>query len=399
MNNDKPIYIQGEVSASYKGINMKKDALTYSELRDILLFDLIISHAQQIESYNIAELDAANNRSLMPIMVKNVNIRYDNPSFQIPSASEFRNLYKVIVTNVELHDTMVQQGNTYGKLTGTLYATLEPKVPGGGKISPGVPETPGLQTIPKERKRLPGGCLDFGLPGAGRGGCLKWWWLLALLLLLWCILSGRCGCNGCSGCGGSSNIALPKSDTSLPQKKKTDFEKGSGEPINLKKSTASDTGLAYLKEKNKALDTLELNKNRTPEQGLVTIQLQWDGTSDMDLAVLTPSGDTINYKNMGKPKGLRLDFDSNADTLSLNENPIEHIYLPYDAQDYGGTYKVLVNLYTLRNHPENEPLLFRLKITQRKNAQELPKENETYKGYLTKDDLGKQRVFTQIVLK
>jgi len=377
----KPVCISGDLVASYKGVNLQRVAEHHSEMRNLLLFDLVITNAAIIDGYNIAELDAANADSLMPLMVKNVQVSYVQPSGNVPVSSSFSNLYKVIITHVQLYDTIDRHGDTYGKLSGKIYATIEPKpLPQQPSVSPGT-------TVPTQRPLYQPDTAPGCLPhiGLGRTGCLPWLALILGLLIFWCVISGNCVCNGCEGCG---NSGPGKSENYLDTTRTGKEQQG-----NLNSKVYSDTLSGS--DKRSMSDV----QKRVGKDGLVTLQLEWEGSSDLDLWVITPIGDTINYKNPNGKGGMRLDFDANADESKLLKLPVEHVYLPYEAKNYKGTYQVWINLYDLRKNRAIVQVPYSLSVKYKGNLiRNGSDSNRIFSGYLEERDLQKPKLITEIVL-
>jgi len=71
----------------------------------------------------------------------------------------------------------------------------------------------------------------------------------------------------------------------------------------------------------------ELRRRRAAaggELGGLTISLMWDTRDDLDLYVITPAGDTINYGNRKSKCGGHLDVDANYTTKT--DTPVENIF-------------------------------------------------------------------------
>lgn len=91
------------------------------------------------------------------------------------------------------------------------------------------------------------------------------------------------------------------------------------------------------------------------QEGIITISMLWQSPDDMDLHVITPSGEEIFYGNSYAAGGM-LDVD-----MQVNEtvdNPVENIYFDQPAR---GTYQVFVHNFTDRTDGST-PILVRVKI-------------------------------------
>ena len=91
----------------------------------------------------------------------------------------------------------------------------------------------------------------------------------------------------------------------------------------------------------------ELDRRREQaggQTGQVTVSLGWDGTADLDLAVVCPDGGTIWF-NQRNACGGRLDVDMNA-SGKHSPTPIENVFWP--SKPGKGTYQVYVSLFDRR---------------------------------------------------
>ena len=82
------------------------------------------------------------------------------------------------------------------------------------------------------------------------------------------------------------------------------------------------------------------------------MSLGWDGTADLDLAVVCPDGGTIWY-NQRNACGGRLDVDMNASGRH-SRTPIENVFWP--SKPGNGTYQVYVSLFTPGRPPAVDPV-------------------------------------------
>ena len=76
----------------------------------------------------------------------------------------------------------------------------------------------------------------------------------------------------------------------------------------------------------------------------MTVSLGWDGTADLDLAVVCPDGGTIWFNHRNSCGG-RLDVDMNA-SGKHSRTPIENVFWP--SKPGNGTYQVYVSLFDRR---------------------------------------------------
>src|SRR4029077_10149523 len=81
-------------------------------------------------------------------------------------------------------------------------------------------------------------------------------------------------------------------------------------------------------------------------RGRLDVTLGWAGTSDLDLSVVCPDGSTIDYSTPNNCGGA-LDYDRNSSAQTMSSTPIAHITWIQEPV-VRGTYKVVVNLYSLR---------------------------------------------------
>ncbi|MDR3123554.1 MAG: VWA domain-containing protein [Treponema sp.] len=81
--------------------------------------------------------------------------------------------------------------------------------------------------------------------------------------------------------------------------------------------------------------------------GDIRISLMWNNRNDLDLHVVTPVGEEINFNNPQDSTGGRLDTDRNLYGETLR--PVENVYWPENAA-VPGKYRVFV-----RNYAGNEP--------------------------------------------
>ena len=88
-----------------------------------------------------------------------------------------------------------------------------------------------------------------------------------------------------------------------------------------------------------------LPENVSLGTGDVQITLRWDGLNDLDLHVIDPFGEEINYIERISDSGGKLDVDANAGcTVNVTRNGVENVYWPLNIAP-NGDYKVFVVKY------------------------------------------------------
>lgn len=80
--------------------------------------------------------------------------------------------------------------------------------------------------------------------------------------------------------------------------------------------------------------------------GDVHVALMWHDTNDVDLHVITPSGEEIYYSHKKSRCGGELDVDMNAGSR-LSREPVENVFWPVDGAPHG-TYRVKIHMYKQR---------------------------------------------------
>lgn len=78
--------------------------------------------------------------------------------------------------------------------------------------------------------------------------------------------------------------------------------------------------------------------------GDIQFTLRWSSTADLDLAVLDPNGEEINFASRTSSSGGQLDVDSNANCAEAVTNPVENVFWP-TGQSIDGVYSVAVSYY------------------------------------------------------
>ncbi len=101
--------------------------------------------------------------------------------------------------------------------------------------------------------------------------------------------------------------------------------------------------------------------NRLQREGGATgelrISLLWNNTNDLDLHVISPSGNEISFQNKKSACGGELDVDMNVRATS--DRPIENVYWAHGSAPRG-RYQVLVKQFTVRDDNVRTP--FRIEV-------------------------------------
>ena len=92
--------------------------------------------------------------------------------------------------------------------------------------------------------------------------------------------------------------------------------------------------------------------------GDVRISLMWNNRNDLDLHVVDPRGEEINYGHRQSRTGGILDIDKNA-TFPLTREPVENVYWPTRGAP-PGRYRVYVNHYSNQGDPD--PTQFTVRV-------------------------------------
>jgi uncharacterized protein YfaP (DUF2135 family) len=84
-------------------------------------------------------------------------------------------------------------------------------------------------------------------------------------------------------------------------------------------------------------------KRENAKFGTVQISLFWDNENDLDLHVVDPNNEEINYNHKKSRSGGELDVDMNAGSR-VSRSPVENVV--WTGQAPQGRYKVYVNYYS-----------------------------------------------------
>ena len=96
--------------------------------------------------------------------------------------------------------------------------------------------------------------------------------------------------------------------------------------------------------------------------GEIEVSLIWENTNDLDLHVLDPDGEIINFANPNSTSGGELDVDKNAACNSLlTSEPVEHIVWK-DLSPPVGSYRIFVNYYANCDASVSTPFQVELKV-------------------------------------
>lgn len=97
-------------------------------------------------------------------------------------------------------------------------------------------------------------------------------------------------------------------------------------------------------------------KKAGAKSGDVQISLAWNNGNDLDLHVMTPSGDQISFGNKRSSDGGELDVDMNAGRAS-SQRPVENVYW---ASAPNGSFRVYVHHYA--NHGGRDPTRYQVVV-------------------------------------
>lgn len=148
-----------------------------------------------------------------------------------------------------------------------------------------------------------------------------------------------------SGGGGTTNLES-KSNPTEQSPSRTSVSAPAINPPSPPTSSQSRFVVDDLRELNSRLD------RESAKTGDVQVSLMWSKRNDVDLHVVTPSGELINFAHRQSECRGSLDVDMNADRFS--DKPVENIFWP-TGQAPHGTYKVYVHLYAVQGGPVPTP--------------------------------------------
>ncbi|WP_152532294.1 hypothetical protein [Leptolyngbya sp. Heron Island J] len=81
----------------------------------------------------------------------------------------------------------------------------------------------------------------------------------------------------------------------------------------------------------------------TLQTGDVQVTLRWNTSDDLDLIVIDPAGDIVDFGSPTSPSGGQLDVDANGFCQTQNFSPVENIFWPMGAAP-DGQYVAYVTL-------------------------------------------------------
>ena len=121
------------------------------------------------------------------------------------------------------------------------------------------------------------------------------------------------------------------------------------------------------------------------KSGAISASLLWNGSADLDLVVICPNGQSVDYQNPSNCAG-KLDVDANALRGQLKEKPVENIFWAA-GEAAPGTYKVAVRYKPRKDerHPQPTPFQLRLNYEQ---------QEQVFKGMAQPGKLGAVTSFT-----
>lgn len=102
--------------------------------------------------------------------------------------------------------------------------------------------------------------------------------------------------------------------------------------------------------------------------GDVRVSLMWNNQNDIDLHVVDPRGEEINYNHRRSRTGGVLDVDKNAG-FPLTTRPVENVYWPAQGAPQG-RYRVFVNHF--RNNGGQDPTRFTVRVLVRGQTFDVP---------------------------
>ncbi|MCB1822579.1 MAG: hypothetical protein KDI73_13540, partial [Candidatus Competibacteraceae bacterium] len=94
--------------------------------------------------------------------------------------------------------------------------------------------------------------------------------------------------------------------------------------------------------------------------GEITATLLWNGNADLDLVVLCPSGEMLDYQNPHECGGT-LDVDANTARDSLSDRPVENVFWPA-GQALPGTYRIIVRYAPRKDEQQPQSTSFQVRL-------------------------------------
>lgn len=326
--------LKGIFKGEFRGRNINIDSISKVSLENIDIYNSSVNDVEFIDDYNLYELQNNNENSLIPISMSSIKIFSEGNSYN------YFDISNSIITDIQVKDIVVDNKGSVGVLEGIIYTTLlgaskkdrlnaansenEKESIINEKVEPDKVNTP---PILKENE---GFSWNKFLLNA-----LLFAIILGIIYFIWCFTIGPCkkDCN----CNDENN--------QITKLKKELVDRTKQDSLNLLKKSQDSL-------KAKLNDSTRVAMN----SGVVEITLNWsegdlDGSDDdLDLKLVTPSRDTIWYKNKNVGN-VYLDVDANNNANNMFSRPVEHIYIPFDANynDYKGRYTIIVDFYQNRN--------------------------------------------------
>ena len=144
-------------------------------------------------------------------------------------------------------------------------------------------------------------------------------------------------------------------------------------------------GLANLGGNARERELDDLLKAKGAQTGEVQISLLWFNKNDLDLEVVAPSGETINFLKRESKCGGKLDVDMNVVYANASDRAVENVFWP-QGKAPKGRYQVYVNHFQNHNQPDTrDPTRFSVRVLVRG-------EPHWYHGEVIHTDPKKQRV-------
>jgi uncharacterized protein YfaP (DUF2135 family) len=94
--------------------------------------------------------------------------------------------------------------------------------------------------------------------------------------------------------------------------------------------------------------------------GKITITLIWKTKDDLDLHLVEPNGNAINFLKPNSESGGHLDIDMNSERSLKANNPIENIF--YESVPPRGIYKIYVSYY--KRNTQKSPINFIVQLNK-----------------------------------
>jgi Uncharacterized protein conserved in bacteria (DUF2135) len=121
-------------------------------------------------------------------------------------------------------------------------------------------------------------------------------------------------------------------------------------------------GCFMVNDSGRLVDLGEVCSEERLGTGDIQITLRWGTSDDLDLSVVAPNDEEVDYRNRVVSSSGELDVDANADCKAeaTPSIPIENVYWP-DTQAPSGRYTIAVNLFN-RCSSNTAPIPFTLRL-------------------------------------